>query len=150
MLPPAVVEEICRLLDATVSQRQIALATGVARNTIATIANGRRAVRQLARAGDDDDSLVPTGPLERCPSCGCRVYMPCRACGMRRRAERLGKPRRRRRRSRAKPVAHARPRNRCEETLDLRLHKNHRRRYEEVRAWRQCHPELEFPTCPCP
>lgn len=83
MLALAKVKEIERLLAVgTLSQRHIAKTLGVSRATVSAIARGTRPdyeARMRARA----EAHEPVGPIERCPTCGGRVYMPCRLCRVR-------------------------------------------------------------------
>ncbi len=83
MLVLAKVKEVQRLLaEQKLSQRKIAEAIGVSRATVSAIAKGKRPnyePRMRAQAVE----FEPLGPIERCPSCGGRVYMPCRLCRVR-------------------------------------------------------------------
>ena len=83
MLAMGIVQQVERLLaDGKLSQRKIAQAVGVSRGTISAIAAGKRpayASRLLDCVGESD----PRGPIERCPTCGGRAYMPCRLCRVR-------------------------------------------------------------------
>lgn len=84
MIESAVVEEIHRLLDAgALSQRKIALETGVSRGTVNAIALGKRILQPRRGPEAGDDFLPPTGPVARCPICGGMVRMPCLACRVR-------------------------------------------------------------------
>jgi len=122
MLPQHKVDEVRRLLaEGRFSQRQIARLTGVSRGSISAIASGRRPDYPGKRAGED--WIEAWGPLERCPGCGARVYMPCRICAAR--SFRASHPRQR-------LVDLRRP----EPELRLELKEEHRRRYEQVRARR--------------
>ncbi len=84
MLAMGIVQEVKRLLaEGMLSQRKIAKAVGVSRGTISAIAAGRRpdyAARRRERA----NAMELLGPIDRCPTCGGRVYMPCRLCRVRR------------------------------------------------------------------
>lgn len=83
MLPIGKVKEVERLLaKGGLSQRKIAKEIGVSRATVSAIARGQRpnyAARLLARAAQ----FERLGPIERCPTCGARVYVPCRLCRVR-------------------------------------------------------------------
>ncbi|REK06800.1 MAG: helix-turn-helix domain-containing protein [Planctomycetota bacterium] len=83
MLAPGKVLEVQKLLaEGRLSQRKIAKVLGVSRATVGAIASGKRpdyAARQRAREAE----FEPLGPIERCPTCGGRVYMPCRLCRVR-------------------------------------------------------------------
>jgi transcriptional regulator with XRE-family HTH domain len=104
MLAAAKVEEAKRLMiEGKLSQRKVAKLLGMSRATVSAIASGKRPdyeARRLALAVDEE----PSGPIERCPTCGGRVYMPCRLCRVRRlkaREDRIGKLLRRRARTHA-------------------------------------------------
>jgi transcriptional regulator with XRE-family HTH domain len=104
MLAPAKVDEAKRLVDeGKLSQRKIAKLLGMSRATVAAIASGKRPdyeARRRALAAEEE----PLGPIERCPTCGGRVYMPCRLCRVRRslaREQRIAKMLRRRAREEA-------------------------------------------------
>ena len=83
MLAYGKVKEVERLLaEGRLSQRKIAQAAGVSRGVVSLIASGKRPdyeARRLLAPFDEE----PSGPIERCPSCGGRVYMPCRLCRVR-------------------------------------------------------------------
>ncbi len=81
MLLSGTVQEIHRLLaEAKLSHRQIAASTGVARATVAAIAGGKRAECSRRHTEKEGDREEPRSPIGRCPSCGGRVYLPCRLC----------------------------------------------------------------------
>jgi DNA-binding XRE family transcriptional regulator len=83
MLALGKVKEVERLLAAgTLSQRQIAKAIGVSRATVSAIARGTRPDYE-SRLRVRVEECGPPGPIERCPTCGGRVYMPCRLCRVR-------------------------------------------------------------------
>lgn len=107
MLALGKVKEVERLLvEGQLSQRKIAQAIGVSRATVSAIASGTRpdyAARVRARA--EADEFQPLGPIERCPSCGGRVYMPCRLCRVRKmKARDEGRLRAMRRRAREEAI----------------------------------------------
>jgi transcriptional regulator with XRE-family HTH domain len=83
MLALGKVEQVKRLLaQGVLSQRKIALTVGVSRGIVSAIATGRRpdyAAGKFERA----TQALPLGPVERCPTCGGMVHMPCRLCGVR-------------------------------------------------------------------
>ena len=75
------VEEAERLLhEGRLSQRKIAKLIGISRSSVHNLARGKR-----PRLGPKPSDDVPyfSGPLERCPGCGGRVYMPCLLCRVR-------------------------------------------------------------------
>lgn len=123
MLKPALVAEVRRLLaEGKLSQRAIARRLGVSRGSVHAIARGKRPDRQPAEPLEE---IRWEGPPARCPGCGGMVFLPCRACTTRQAAAR-------------------RPRARWpdgDEPLGLQLTEEHRRRYEEVRRWRQMRQE---------
>jgi len=90
-----IMNDVLRLLrQPEQSQRSVARATGVSRATVAKIASGR--FRPFVpREGNDHDSWRPTGPIGRCPTCGGRVYLPCRLCKVRTLKSQEGERRRR-------------------------------------------------------
>lgn len=74
MLPSSVIQEVWELLQAgELSQRKIALKTGVSRGTVSAIANGQR---NLAGSSAEQEQPI----FERCPGCGALVTMPCVLC----------------------------------------------------------------------
>ena len=83
MLALGKVKDIERLLaEGGLSQRKIAATLGVSRAAISAIASGTRPdyeARLRARLPENE----PLGPVERCPTCGARVYTPCRLCRVR-------------------------------------------------------------------
>ncbi len=120
------ITEVRRLLsETTLSQRKIALLTGVSRGSIGAIALGRRPDYEAIQSQETESWEEPTGPLERCGGCGGMVYMPCLLCAALKRSAK--KPRGRRRDDDAETPA----------AMDLDLRPEHRARYEEVRAWRR-------------
>ncbi len=82
MLAESLVDQVFRLLsEGQMSQRKIALLTGVSRGIVGAIARGRRRLDLRPKCADDDDR--PLGPPTRCRGCGGMVYMPCRLCRIR-------------------------------------------------------------------
>ena len=97
MLPQAKIEEVEKLLaEGRLSQRKISLVTGVSRAVVSQVALGERP-DYLRLNAPDADSLEPSGDIERCPTCGAKVYMPCRLCHLRGLNERQTVERHRRR-----------------------------------------------------
>jgi transcriptional regulator with XRE-family HTH domain len=83
MLPQTKIEEVEKLLaEGRLSQRKISLLTGVSRAVISQVALGERP-DYATRLEPAHDSLEPSGEIERCPTCGAKVYMPCRLCHLR-------------------------------------------------------------------
>src|SRR5262245_31831524 len=68
------------LAEGKLSYRKIARQVGISRATVGAIASGRR---KGWYDRPTTDPLAPTGPPERCVGCGSRVYLPCRACHVR-------------------------------------------------------------------
>jgi hypothetical protein len=88
MLCLAKLERARRLLERGLSQRKVALATGISRGTIGAVAKGKAFhERQEPTAGYV--SLVNHGPVGRCKECGARVYLPCHECRVMRLATKL-------------------------------------------------------------
>lgn len=78
-IAPAILEEIRRLLaQRRLSQRDIARLMRVSRSTVAAIARGKR-----PRPEAPVVEKRPSGPPQRCPTCGGKVYMPCHLCRIR-------------------------------------------------------------------
>ena len=129
MIAPVVIDQIRRLLaERKLSQRKIAALVGVSRGSVAGVARGDRpdyeAIRRKRQALKDP---LPRGPLGRCPTCGGKVYMPCRLCQMREElANRLPSPRDRR----------------SVPTLNLELRGETLARYEAVHRLRMQQGEL--------
>ena len=59
--------------------REIAKLVGVSRGTVGKIASGQLTVSTSVY------SLKQSKDFERCPECGGRVLMPCRACDLKKR-----------------------------------------------------------------
>lgn len=76
----ATVARVRELLAAGVPHREIAERCKVGKTTICDIGRRMREPRRTQRTTSKDFA-------SRCPECGGWVYMPCRACGMRRRLE---------------------------------------------------------------
>jgi transcriptional regulator with XRE-family HTH domain len=82
MLTESQVEWVVQLLDEkNLSQRAIALETGISRGTIGAIARGERP-RSLCRRQTAELVFDPGPPL-RCRGCGGLVQMPCLLCQVR-------------------------------------------------------------------
>jgi hypothetical protein len=78
-----IIREVQRLLrEGRLSQRQIAIRTGISRGTVRLIAIGRR--RDYADKPAEEE--VPAGPPQRCSRCGGLVYGQCRLCDIRTRS----------------------------------------------------------------
>ena len=79
-----IVNDVLRLLNqGKASQRSVAHAMGISRATVAKIATGKFRPYRPRDDGNPHDSWRPTGPIGRCPTCGGRVYLPCRLCSVR-------------------------------------------------------------------
>ena len=84
MISQAHAQEVQHLLDdGMISQRKIAKQVGLSRSTVASIASGEWTARQRLRTVKPEPFAQSTGPIERCPGCGGRVYMPCHLCRVR-------------------------------------------------------------------
>jgi hypothetical protein len=83
MLANSAIEAARRLLlEGKLSRREIADRLGISRGSVNSIFNGTLTTRDESPAVADGDPLE-TGPIERCATCGGRVYMPCRLCAVR-------------------------------------------------------------------
>jgi transcriptional regulator with XRE-family HTH domain len=124
MIAEKVVQEVRRLLvEGALSQRKIALRTGVCRGTVCAIASGRRPDYEPRESLEDEEAMV--GPAVRCGKCGAMVYLPCRRCKLEDVEAR-------------NPRVHWLPRGvDANERLGLDLRPEHRARYEEVLVWRR-------------
>jgi hypothetical protein len=127
MLAATMVAEVRRLLDeGEHCQRKIAQLLGISRGTVLAIARRRR--DRLPGQGEE-------GPMVRCAGCGGMITIaPCQLC----RARRI-----RRHNPRAAVQAGA---DECRDSLAVDLRREHRRRYEEVLAWRQLEPVRLIPS----
>lgn len=65
------------------SYRTIALLVGVSRSIVSEVANGERRARMAAKQAIDEAPRMLLGPVERCPGCGQRAFMPCMLCAVR-------------------------------------------------------------------
>lgn len=130
MLAPSIVAKIrCLLAEDKLSQRKIAKLTGISRGTVGAIARGRRPDYQQ-RPKTNDESDRPSGPPQRCGTCGGMVHMPCRLCGLRKQLASAAKSRRRDAQS--------------EVSSGLELWPQHQKQYEEVRTARAEAERLEM------
>jgi transcriptional regulator with XRE-family HTH domain len=83
MIEAALVEEVRRLLsEGRLSQRKIALTTGVSRGTVNALALGKRVLADRRREAAEEFPPLD-GPASRCHTCGAMVRMPCLACRLR-------------------------------------------------------------------
>jgi len=83
MVPPAMVATVQRLLsEGAHSYRKIAEITRISRGVIQDIAKGRRPDYEALRRQRQADRQEVVGPAARCPTCGNRVFLPCRECRM--------------------------------------------------------------------
>jgi transcriptional regulator with XRE-family HTH domain len=122
MIDSEKVAEIKRLLaEGRLSQRKIAARARVSRGTVGAIAAGRRPDYEELRKRRAEEEVISAGPVERCPSCGGTVHLPCRLCHVRSLLAR----------SKLSPQ----PR-RPEEIPRVELAGEYRRRYEQLRARR--------------
>lgn len=82
-------DEIRKLLgDKTLSQRDIAKMTGVSRGTVRAIAKDPDLADR--RRDVEADRLPAKRKIpRRCPTCGGKVYLPCRLCRVRAYAARV-------------------------------------------------------------
>lgn len=126
MIAPNVVKEVRRLLaEGKLSQREIARINRISRGTVGAIASGKRPDHENQRpAGDEEGLPGPDGPPRRCPDCGVMVYLPCRACQIRRQKASSSKP----------PLP--RRLTPLDEPLGLDLTGQYRERYEQIRLQR--------------
>ena len=78
MLSSSIIAEVERLLAAGHAQRKVARLTGVCRNTINRIAAGERPEQKAPE--ETELSSLPRTMAVRCPTCGGKVYPPCKLC----------------------------------------------------------------------
>lgn len=84
MLPVYKLIEIHELLQSRqVSQREIARRLRVSRSTVAAVSMGRRPLEALLQRAAEQFPDQEGGHVSRCPTCGGKVTMPCRACWVR-------------------------------------------------------------------
>ena len=77
-------QEAARLLNETqFSHRKIAKMVGISRGVVGAIAAGTRPDYDARRRARDEAEEEKVGPVGRCPTCGARVYLPCRLCKVR-------------------------------------------------------------------
>lgn len=92
MISAAVVTEVKRLLsEGALSYRKISEVLGVSRGVVQAIASGRRPDYDELRRQRCGERLDPSGPPGRCPSCGHRVFLPCRSCRLQSQVDRARK-----------------------------------------------------------
>lgn len=74
------VKVIQRLASQGISQLEISRRTGISRDTIRTVINGRHPLSHISESNEDSHLRHVNRPVERCPGCGRLIEMPCRAC----------------------------------------------------------------------
>ena len=121
MVPEWKVRKIKELLAAKkLSQRPIAKLMRVSRGTVSAIATGRRPDYAALRRQREAEAVTVREPKGRCPQCGAKVYMPCLACDVR---------------HKARTSPRSEDAQLCEHlgrACELRLKKDHRRRYQRL------------------
>jgi DNA-binding XRE family transcriptional regulator len=91
MISANIVEDIRQMLaEGRLSQRAIAVRTGISRGTVSAIAQGKRRDYPARYAPGDALFVPPAGRHVRCPGCGALAQMPCLACYLRRQNGRAG------------------------------------------------------------
>lgn len=133
MLSEEIIQEIIALLaEKKLSQRAIARQTGVSRVVVHRIATGKRKPKKkrLPQPWEEDRS---GRPFERCPHCGTRAQLPCLACLLR---------------NYLRKENPTRFRDSSDFTLHLQLEEPHKKRYEQVRAWRLAQNDPDFTEVP--
>lgn len=84
MLPVFKLIEVHELLQSgQYSHREVARRASVSRSTVAAVAHGRRPLETLLEREAEAYPDELAGPVGRCPSCGGKVMLPCRACFVR-------------------------------------------------------------------
>ncbi len=84
MLPVYKLIEVHELLQAgQISQREIARRLRVSRSTVSAVSKGQRPLESLLQRAAETFADQEGGPVGRCPTCGGKVTMPCRACWVR-------------------------------------------------------------------
>lgn len=130
MLAPEKVDEIKLLLgEKKLSQRKIAKLTGVSRVVIHRIATGKRNVQNVTKQPEWDADRYKR-PFERCPVCGGLVQLPCIACIVK---------------SLRNDNSYRYDKG---TTLGLELEDDHRKRYLQVKAWRERQENPNFEETP--
>jgi len=79
MLNPETERRICELLDVDTPRRAIARQTGASRFTVDAIAHGNRPAT-LSRSRTKPTVPDTTATVGKCPTCGRKIELPCRAC----------------------------------------------------------------------
>ena len=97
------------------THRQIAEQCGVSRQFVSNVANGKRTLKNQRYKPFE----LNQENYERCPSCGCRVLMPCLACYLK------------------KVVFPISNEHQEKLTVGLNLRPEHHKRYLQVRAERE-------------
>ncbi|MBN1908694.1 MAG: helix-turn-helix domain-containing protein [Pirellulales bacterium] len=123
MHPEATIDEIRRLLaEGRLSQRKIAKLLGVSRDTVSSVACGRRKEWREPDVPPPYEGAVstPVCPKTRCSLCGGMIYLPCRLCCIR---AQIAQQRR---------FQNPRRDPRPEKRLKFRLRSKERRRYEAI------------------
>ena len=82
MLSAKKVEQVKALLAQGLSYRDIHVRTGVSREGIGKIARRERPDYEALRRARMEEKNPQPRPVEKCPRCGRKMRMPCRACMM--------------------------------------------------------------------
>lgn len=133
MLDNQKIREVMQWLDSGLhSQRSISRMTGVSRAVVQRIASGKRKEAETPVKAEWEVDWNERS-FERCPRCGALVRVPCMACIIREVAAKTDVP--------TYPDSPG-------SILDLKLEKEHRKRYEKVRAWREAQKDPNFTEIP--
>lgn len=125
MLDRDTAQKILDLLSDGISMREVARRLGVSKATVANVRDGKGIWFDEPKK---PEITAGKGEPERCPECGRLVVMPCIACQV--------------------TVVGFVTKDAPKVTAEIELKPEHRRRYEQVKAWRESYKNPNFGDIP--